>query len=431
MELWASHVFLGSRWAQDAVLAIDPRGTIAAIEEGVAPRGEAYHAMLIPAMPNLHSHAFQRAFAGLAERAHGEDDFWSWREAMYRLAGEMTPERLHAIARLVYIEMLLCGYGAVAEFHYVHGNAPVAMMAALQAAAEEAGIGLTLLPVFYAHGGFGGAPPQPAQRRFVLALDSYARLFQDVAGPKGLCFHSLRAVTLEEMRSLLPLAKDIPVHLHIAEQPGEVEAVRTVTGVGPIRYLLDHVPIDEHWCLVHATHAEEHEIAAVARSGAVIGLCPTTEANLGDGLFPAESLLAHGGAWGIGSDSHVTLDPAQELRLLEYGQRLVRGRRGVLHDSEGRVADYLYGAALAGGSQALGRPPSSLAPGAPADLVVLDENSWARGPADQRFSQALFGAARWPVRHVMIGGRWRVRDGHHPLQARAAESVRGLLAELD
>ena len=338
--LHAASALLPQGWAHDVRLTLE-HGQLSAIEIGVpAAAGDECHAVLVPGMPNLHSHAHQRGMAGLAEwRGASTDSFWSWRELMYRFALAMTPAQLEAIASQLYVEMLEAGFTRVGEFHYLHhdpdGRAyadPAEMAARLAAAATCSGIGLTLLPVFYAHAGFGGTPAAAAQRRFINAIDAYARLLdasrravKNLPGAiVGVAPHSLRAVTPDELAQVLVLADGAPVHIHIAEQVQEVEACIAWSGARPVQWLLDHAPVDERWCLVHATHIDADETRRTAVSGAVVGLCPITEANLGDGIFDAPPFVDAGGHWGIGSDSNVQIGVADELRLLEYSRRARR-----------------------------------------------------------------------------------------------------------
>ena len=301
--------------------------TIAALEFGAAPGGEdERHAILTPASANLHCHAFQRGMAGLAEfRGERRDTFWTWRETMYRFALTMTPDDVEAVAAQVYVEMLEAGFAAVAEFHYLHhapdGSAYASraeMAGRIVAAARRVGIGLTLLPVFYAHSTFGGAPPKPEQRRFISDVASFARLIDDCRGlvkdapgeAVGIAPHSLRAVTPGELAEVVSIAEGAPIHIHAAEQIREVEDCIAWSGAPPVRWLLDHAAVDDRWCLVHATHMNDEETRGLARSGAVAGLCPVTEANLGDGIFNASEYLRFAGRYGVGSDSNISIGVA-------------------------------------------------------------------------------------------------------------------------
>ncbi len=420
-------------WAEQVLIEFGRDGLITRVEAGAAKSGDADRCQgpVLPGMPNLHSHAFQRAMAGLAEVAlNPEDSFWTWRDLMYRLVGRLTPEQVEDIARYLYIDMLKGGYTAVAEFHYLHHGLdgkpyadPAEMSRRVLRAAERAGIGMTLLPVLYAHGGFGGKAPSDGQKRFINTTDQYLKLqdslAKDCAAPGrrlGFCFHSLRAVTGDEIKSVMgSAADDRPVHVHIAEQQKEVTDCLAWSGRRPIQWLYDNVPVDERWCLIHATHAEPDEVAAMAKSRAVAGLCPTTEANLGDGLFPAVDFVNAGGRLGIGSDSHVSLSVVEELRWLEYGQRLKHERRNRLHDANKHVAGYLYRASLRGGAQALGQKMGAIAVGSRADLVVLDGQHplLAHVSGDDILGRWLFAGLNRMVKDVMVGGDWVVQDGRH------------------
>jgi formimidoylglutamate deiminase len=423
VRLFASEAFLADGWAPDVALEIAPDGTIVDVRAGAAAGdAERVAGPLVPGMANLHSHAFQRAMAGQAERRGRDgDDFWSWRELMYRLAGTLEPDALRALAADVYRAMLRAGYTAVAEFHYLHRDpqgewyADRAVMArALVEAAKEAGIALCLLPALYAHGDVGGAPLGSHQRRFATGVDDVldiARTLRseyahDPEVTVGVCAHSLRAVTPAELRALVDGSpRDVPVHLHIAEQTREVAAVEAALGARPVAWLLANNDVDGRWCLVHATHLDAAEQAGLARSGAVAGLCPSTEANLGDGLFPLGPYLAAGGAFGIGSDSNVSLSPVEELRWLEYGQRLVTRRRIVAASAPGAsCGETLWAGAARGGARACGRGAGAIAPGMRADLVVLADG----GPPETRLDRYVFAAERAAPQAVMVGGRWRV-----------------------
>jgi formimidoylglutamate deiminase len=408
---------------------------------------------VIPGMGNLHSHAFQRGMAGLAETAGPEgDDFWSWRRLMYRFVERLQPEDVEAIATWLYIEMLKGGYTAVAEFHYLHHapdgrpyDVPATIADRLAAAAQTAGIGLTLLPTVFAHGRFGGAAAAPEQRRFLLSGDRFNRLFDDLRSRYreeplvriGIALHSLRAVTPDELNAAVGHVRGqdraTPIHIHVAEQEREVRDCQAWSGARPVEWLLDHAPVDAQWCLVHATHTTDVECDRLAASKAVAGLCPTTEADLGDGLFPAPRFMAAKGVWGIGSDSHVGLDPFEELRILEYGQRLTTRRRNVLAGGPARsTGSRLYHDALVGGARALAQPISRLAPGCRADLAVLDRRSAAlAGRSGEALIDAcIFGPARNLVRDVMVAGTWCVKDFQHPAEAAAQRRYAAVMAKV-
>ena len=406
---------------------------------------------VLPGIPNLHSHAFQRVMAGLAERqTHAQDSFWTWRETMYRIAARFDPDSLQAVAAQLYVEMLEAGYTTVCEFHYLHHAPdgrpyadPAAMSKALVAAARETGIRLTLLPVLYMAGGFDRRPLSERQRRFGHDLDAFLRLveslraLEDEALRVGVAFHSLRAVPPEAMdAALAALPPDIPLHIHIAEQIGEVQDCLAVRNARPVEWLLDHAPVDARWTLVHATHLTGPETAAVAASGATVAICPTTEATLGDGLCPLREYLDAGGAWGIGSDSHVSVSPVEELRWLEYGQRLqTRHRNIAVRADNGSVGETLLHGTLASGAAATGQAVGLLAPGQAADWIVLDAQApvfaGAR-PADVA-DRWLFAGNRPLVREVRVAGEAVVRGGRHrgreAIAARYRSTVATLLAD--
>ena len=441
---------LAAGWRTNVRISVSG-GLIAAIAVDVEPGpGDERHAIGLPGMANLHSHAFQRGMAGRTEfRGTHADSFWTWRTAMYRFVDRLDPAMLTAIAALAYAEMLESGFTRVGEFHYLHhqsGGAPyadtAAMSHAILAAAAETGIGMTLLPVFYAHGGFGGTEASDAQRRFVTSIDSYAQLLEQVRGATaglpdaivGIAPHSLRAVTERELRALIQLADKAPIHMHIAEQVREVEDCLAWSGQRPVEWLLDHADVGDHWCLVHATHLTGPEIAGIAHSGAVVGLCPVTEANLGDGLFPASQFRQAGGRIGVGSDSNVLIDMSEELRWLEYGQRLATRTRNVLVGDAGQsTGQALFDACLAGGAQALG-VPAGLAPGYAADIVSLsgDHPSLAADDGPALIDAFIFAAGRSAVdrvwrrgRVVVSGGRHLARDG---IEARYRQALDVLTA---
>lgn len=431
---FAERALLPTGWAENVRIEVDAHGLLSSVQaNGSAEGAERLAGPLLPGMPNLHSHAFQRAMAGLAEVAgNPNDSFWTWRELMYRLVGKISPEQLQVIARQLYIEMLKAGYTSVAEFHYVHhdtqGQAyadPAELSLRISTAARASGIGLTLLPVLYSHSGFGGQAPNEGQRRFINSTEQYLKLQQQLgpvlasqpAQQLGLCFHSLRAVTPEQIAQVLAASdKTCPVHIHIAEQQKEVDDCLAWSGKRPLQWLYDNVEVDERWCLVHATHADGDEVTRMAKSRAIAGLCLTTEANLGDGIFPAVDFLAQGGRMGIGSDSHVSLSVVEELRWLEYGQRLRDQRRNRLYRSDQpMVGRTLFDAALDGGAQALGQPIGRLEVGKRADWIVLDGNDpyLATASEDGILNRWLFAGGDRQVRDVLVNGKWVVRDGHH------------------
>ena len=442
----AGQLWRADGWHADAALAVGADGRL---REPADRDGELIGNWVLPGMPNLHSHAFQRAMAGLAERkGRADDSFWSWRETMYAFAATVGPDELQAIAAQLYVEMLKAGYTSVCEFHYLHHQPdgvpyaqPEAMSLALVEAAREAGIGLTLLPVLYISGGFDGRALSARQRRFGHAVDAYLRLLETLRRQEsddvcvGIALHSLRAVPESALREVLghPLAGTGPIHIHIAEQIGEVQDCLATRGARPVEWLFDHADVDARWCLVHATHLTAAETAQLARSGAVAGLCPTTEANLGDGLFPLAEYLDAGGTLGIGSDSHISISPVEELRWLEYGQRLSTRHRNIAARHEGdSVGETLWRAALRGGAQASGWPVGELRDGVRADLVVLDDDSPLLAARDARsvLDSFLFAGNTPLVRDVMVGGRWQVRGFRHRDEERIAARYRGVVARL-
>ncbi len=446
---WSATALLPGGWASNVRLTVVD-GLIATVETGVpAAPGDHRHGITLPGLANVHSHAFQRGMAGLAERSGGSsnDNFWSWREIMYRFLDRLTPDDMEAIAAMAYVEMLETGYTHVGEFHYLHNDAdgrvyadPAEMAARIAAAARATGIGLTLLPVFYAHGGFGGVAPRPGQRRFIHDLESFARLLE-ACGPLlsegdqlGIAPHSLRAVTAGELAALVAMRPDGPIHIHAAEQQQEVRDSLAFSGQRPVEWLVDHVDLDERWCLIHATHMTDAETDALAASGAVAGLCPITEANLGDGIFPALRYLAAGGRIGIGTDSNILIDPALELRALEYSQRLAHQARTVLaSDTQPSVARRLFDNAVSGGAQAMGIAPG-LAAGHPADFVTLDAShpAFHGRSGDQLLDTWIFAARSNCIDTVWRRGRKLVSGGRHgesrPVTARYLKVVDRIIA---
>ncbi len=448
LRFHAAHALLPQGWARD-VRIVSQGGTLIEVTEGAsAEPGDTALAIALPGLGNLHSHAFQRGMAGLTEiGGNSGDSFWSWRELMYRFLAHLQPDAMQAIAEQAYVEMLESGFTRVGEFHYLHhgpDGAPYAnraeMAERIAAAAHSSGIGLTLLPVFYAHADFGGAPPNPAQRRLIHDVDGFAELLQGCTralkdqddAVLGFAPHSLRAVTGEELAALLPLNAG-PVHIHIAEQTREVDACVAWSGLRPVQWLYEHVPVDTRWCLVHATHITHAELQQIVASRAVAGLCPITEANLGDGLFPMQAFARAGGRFGVGSDSNVLIDAAEELRLLEYGQRLQLRGRNVLAPGDGQsTGRWLYEQSLRGAAQVLG-VATGLQAGAPADLVELDPDHPAliARDGDALLDSWVFAARNGAVRSVWRQGRQLVRDGRHPqreaVAARFAAALRPLL----
>ncbi|MCC6917810.1 MAG: formimidoylglutamate deiminase [Alphaproteobacteria bacterium] len=434
--LWFSDALLPSGWARGVRVRIAD-GRFAAVETGVeaGPEDER-HGPAFPGLANVHSHAFQRGMAGLAETAGpNDDDFWSWREAMYRFVLRLDPDEMETIAALAFAEMAEAGFTTVGEFHYLHhqpDGTPYDNVAELAeriaAAAETAGIGLTLLPVFYAHGNFGNAAASPRQARFLTSVDGFARLLEGcraaVAGLEGAIVgvapHSLRAAAPDEVRAVAHMAPRGPVHIHAAEQTREVEDCIAHLGARPVEFILDELGADQRWCLIHATHLSESETKWLAASGAVAGLCPVTESNLGDGIFPARAYLEIGGRFGIGTDSNILISAADELKSIEYIQRLTHRARNVLAPKNGSTGRLLFDGAFAGGNQALGLGARGIAQGRPADIVTLDpaHPSLTLAKDDGLLDAWIFAGAR--IDGVWRAGRQIVAKGRH----RAIRSIR-------
>ena len=439
--LFAPTALLPEGWADNVLIEYDRDGWIIGVDtfKPETPSGkevEVVKGPLIPGMANVHSHAFQRAMAGFAERASGKkDNFWSWRETMYRFLSFLEPEDMAVVAAQVYVEMLKTGYTSVAEFHYVHhqknGDAyddPAMMSREIMRAAVDTGIGLTHLPCLYAYSGFGSQPPLEGQKRFINTPEKLLRIVEEVYGefrniPQitvGLALHSLRAVSPEMIKetsaAFRRLNPDGVIHIHAAEQMQEVEGCMNWVGKRPVEWLLDHAPLDDKWCLIHCTHVNDHEVLGLSQANVIVGLCPTTEANLGDGIFPLVALDNAGGSFGIGSDSHITINMFDELRWLEYVQRLVFKERTMIKSAEiPSVGGALFDKALRGGARAVGRPTGRIEIGARADFLVLDDTLpfMAGKLRDHILDAAIFAANQNPIRDVMAGGRWVVRDRHH------------------
>jgi formimidoylglutamate deiminase len=447
--IFARNAWLEGGWQRDVLIKWDKLGDLTTVTvASVCPTGCDAAEWVVPGMINLHSHAFQRALGGLTEKAgDGPDSFWTWRDMMYRFAKNITPDHIEAIAAQLFTECLRHGYTAVCEFHYVQRDQAGAMYARPAETAERvatgaalAGIGLTMLPVLYSYAGFGEQPLKQDQQRFRTDAGQVLQIIEALSPLRskdfevGVAPHSLRAASVGQIKEVLAaLPKERPVHIHIAEQQAEVQQSLDYSGKRPVEYLMEQVGIDQRWCLVHATHLLEHEVSGIATSGAVAGLCPTTEANLGDGLFPLEPFLKAGGRFGVGSDSHISQSPVEELRWLEYGQRLLHQRRNVAANSAQRhVGDFLWQAALQGGAQAAGRAVGAIAEGKRADLLVLDsEHPNLDGVAPENaLGSFVFSGNDNLVQHVLVGGQWVVRDKRHVAQQAITERFKRTVAEL-
>lgn len=407
-------------------------------------------ALAVPGLPNVHSHAFQRAMAGLTEQLgpQGTDDFWSWRELMYRFLAQLDADDLQAIAAYAYADMLEAGFTSVGEFHYLHRTPdgglytdPAELALRHLAAADATGIALTLLPVLYQHSDFGGVAPKPGQRRFITELDEFENIHQRVAAAiagridrsVGIAPHSLRAVAPAQLAALLERHRTGPIHIHAAEQLKEVEDCVAWSGQRPVEWLLAHAPVDQRWCLVHATHLTGEETHHLAKSQAIAGLCPITEANLGDGFFPTAAYLAAGGRWAIGTDSHVSLDAAGELRQLEYAQRLHHRRRNALASQMLRsTGRRLYQDALSGGAQALALPVGGIAPAQRADLLLLDADhpDLAGRVDDALLDTWIFSGGRALIRGVISHGALVVEQRRHRDRERIDQQFRAVSLKL-
>ena len=430
--LWAEQALTADGWQRDVRVEVGTDGRIAAVESGSPAAGHRV-GVLVPAPANLHSHAFQRAMAGLTERRGPDprDSFWTWRRLMYRFLERLGPDEIESIAAFAQMQMLEAGFAAVAEFHYVHhqpDGAPYDRLSELSnrivAASSETGIGLTLLPVLYRHGGCGGKPLEGVQLRFGNSPERFARLREeagaavralDADARTGVAIHSLRAVDPGGLAFAAALAPRDPVHIHAAEQTAEVEEVEACLGARPVEWLLANAGVDERWCLVHATHMTPGETAGLAASGAVAGLCPITEASLGDGIFDGANHLARGGRFGVGTDSNIRISLAEELRMLEYSQRLRDRARAVLArpgESTGRT---LFEAAVRGGAQAAMRDAGSLAPGRLADLAALDAEAadLAGKRGDTLLDSFIFAGGDALITDVWSAGRHVVENGRH------------------
>ena len=448
--LFASDALLPSGWARDVLFEWNDEGILLRADAGYARAGAEAAGPVLPGMPNVHSHAFQRAMSGLAERrGHPTDDFWTWREAMYALVDRLEPEDVQAVAEQLYIEMLKHGYTSVAEFHYLHrdrNGEPYANGAMLPeriiAAAEASGIALTMLPVLYAYGGFGGRPLKGGQRRFASSATSIADLVRTLrvrhpAVRVGIAPHSVRALDAMQLTDIVAAAHEIdpamPIHMHLSEQLREVAECRATHAVTPFEWVDGIVDVDSRWCFIHSTHLTPKETDLLASRDASVGLCPTTEANLGDGIFEFAGWFARGAAWSIGGDSHVSVSPFDELRALESSQRLrLRVRNVTASEAAPEVATNLWAGAAQGGARAIAQSTGALAAGRRADFVVLDDADldFEALDAPAKLAVAMFSGSSNRVRDVFVAGHRIVEDGHHARERETGNAYREALRRL-
>lgn len=450
---------INQQWHKEVLLAWDEQGQLTTVESDYqATKNDDISRLagpVISGMPNLHSHAFQSAMAGLTEyRGQAQDSFWSWRDLMYQFAAKLKPQHIEAIATWLYIQMLKAGYTSVCEFHYIHHQesgqlyAPISLLAqSVMQAAEQSGIGITLLPVLYQYSNFGAQPPRADQSRFLNSPEQLLQILLEVQQHYpisarrnyGVAPHSLRAVSPVSLQHMIRLMDEhfpnSPIHIHIAEQMAEVEACLAEHQQRPVEWLLSEMDVNERWCLVHATHLTETEMQNMAKSKAIAGLCLTTEANLGDGIFPARAYMAANGRIGIGSDSHISVDWRAELRLLEYSQRLLHRQRNVLCDTnQPKVADYLFDVSVTGGAQASARPVDGLVVGQQADFLVLDleDPILAEHASSSWLSALVFNerAGSRPIRDVYVAGQAVIQDGQHAKEAESWHNYRQSLRYL-
>lgn len=439
---------IGDNWAENILIDVDDQGMIDALEVNSACPNDVVKldGLVLPSMPNLHSHAFQRAMAGLAEvTGDPNDSFWTWRQQMYAMVQRLTAEQVGIIAQYLYVDLLKGGYTQVAEFNYLHHKqtgTPYSnddMSKQLQNAATNVGIGQTLLPVLYTYGGFGQQLPSEPQKRFIQSTQQYLSQFtqlQNQCSPLnnlGICFHSLRAVSKEQMQEVLgTLPANIPIHIHIAEQMKEVNDCIDWSGFRPVEYLYENFDVGKRWCLIHATHVNEKELESIAKSEAVVGICPSTEANLGDGFFPAVNYLSKNGRWGIGSDSHVSVNILEELRWFEYGQRLVMQKRNCLSSiAQPSVGQLLWTQAARGGAQACGVSLGEIGVGYRADWLEIKDDEWLVGLSNaQKLNRWLFSGEKNKIAKVYVAGNCVIENGCHKLDQELSAQFAQVMKEL-
>ena len=458
MKLYAERILLADGWARDKTIIIE-QGQISAIVSGKQDNAQVANGPVIPGMVNCHSHAFQRAFAGFSEQgSEGQDSFWTWRKIMYQFLAQLTDEDAKVIAKQLYIEMLKMGYTRVAEFHYLHHdidgstyresnniNGLASMARAIFDAAQESGIGLTLLPVLYQHSGFGELAPTDGQKRFINSTEQFNNLVSDCHKLStsyrntnvGIAPHSLRAVDKDSLQSAVAHVRSLdhkaPIHIHISEQQKEVEDCLAHYGKRPVQWLLDNIDLDQHWCLIHATHIDDNECAGMVEKNVIAGICPTTEANLGDGVFPTTEFMAQNGTIAIGSDSHISVNPIEELRWLEYAQRLIKQQRAILaNNQQASVGLNLWQQTAKGGAQSTSSNTGELAIGKQADLLVLcDRQSQLFAHSDQHIMDSIvFASQQNPIQDVMVNGEWVIQAAMHEQQQDSEQQFAALLKKL-
>ncbi len=448
--IWARHALTDNGWQSNVCVRIDSNGWIDSVSTNQNPSGDTRVGILLPAMTNLHSHAFQRAFAGLTETRGPDpkDSFWSWRKLMYSFLQKLTPDDVESIAAFAQMQMLESGYASVGEFHYLHHQSNgshytecAEMCERIIAAAVNSGIGLTLLPVLYEQGGCDGRDLTGGQKRFGNSIDEFANLYANASSmiskqPNhysiGVAPHSLRAVSQDSLKTAHELAGVKPFHIHIAEQQAEVEEILAAWNARPVEWLLDNHVINDTWCLIHATHMCDNEIERLAKSGATVGLCPITESNLGDGIFNGSLFQRHGGQWGIGTDSNVRIALGEELRTLEYSQRLSEYGRAIYADQNRSCGRLLFDTALAGGAKSLQRQSSSISKGKLADLLALDLTStcFVAVEKDQWLDAWIFADDDSLITKVWSAGVAVVNDGVHIHRSEITERYRKTLSSL-
>lgn len=460
-KYYAKNILLSDGWTTDKTITVE-NGIITSIVSGKEDDASVLSGAVIPGMINCHSHAFQRAFAGFSEQgSEGKDSFWTWRKIMYKFLTQLNNEDAQIIAQQLYIEMLKSGYTRVAEFHYLHHNIDgsrypnsrennaengLATMAhAIFKAAKNSGIGLTMLPVLYKYAGFGEQTPNDGQKRFINSTTQFNQLVSECFHltkeyPNtniGIAPHSLRAVDKESITQAVSHVRSLdskaPIHIHIAEQQQEVNDCLEHYSKRPVEWLLDNIELDENWCLIHSTHINTQEQEGIVASNATVGICPTTEANLGDGIFPTTEFLSLNGNIAIGSDSHISVNPVEELRWLEYAQRLIKQQRAILASTETvSVGENLWHQAAIGGAQSTNSNTGALSVGKQADLLVLDEQKTSLF-ANQNchlLDSAIFASQDKMIKDVMVNGCWVIQNGEHAQEQASAEKFRELLAKL-